>query len=251
MYLALDIGNTRVKAGLFEDNRLVRHASWSDDSLKELPDWLEAGALQGVMVASVAADAPGRLDWLRARAEVWELTAQTALPFRNAYRTPETLGKDRVAAVAGAQALFPGRDCLIVDCGTCIKYEWLTAAGVYEGGNIAPGLRMRIQAMHAFTARLPEVEVEMPASPVGDSTVTALQNGALRGAVMEINGFVTFFRERLPGGLCILSGGDARFLQPYLSEQKIILEEHLILYGLHAILLHQVHPVTRNRKPAI
>jgi type III pantothenate kinase len=183
MYLTLDIGNTRVKAGLFEDNRLVRHTNWSDVSLHDLPDWLGGCALRGVVVASVVADAPD-LDWLRARTEVWELTAQTALPFRNAYRTPETLGKDRVAAVAGAQALFPGRDCLVVDCGTCIKYEWLTAAGVYEGGNIAPGLRMRIQAMHAFTARLPEVEIEMPASPIGDSTVTALQNGALRGAVM-------------------------------------------------------------------
>lgn len=246
MYLTLDIGNTRVKAGLFEDNRLVRHTNWSDASLQNLPDWLGGCALQGVLVASVAAESPGRLDWLRACAEVWELTAQTALPFRNAYRTPETLGKDRVAAVAGAQALFPGRDCLVVDCGTCIKYEWLTAAGVYEGGNIAPGLRMRIQAMHAFTARLPEVEVEMPASPIGDSTVTALQNGALRGAVLEIRGFRALFRERLPGGLCILSGGDARFLQPFLSEAETILEEHLILYGLHAILLHHVHHSTQE-----
>ncbi len=243
MYLTLDIGNTRVKAGLFEDNRLVRHTNWSDVSLHDLPDWLGGCALRGVVVASVVADAPD-LDWLRARTEVWELTAQTALPFRNAYRTPETLGKDRVAAVAGAQALFPGRDCLVVDCGTCIKYEWLTAAGVYEGGNIAPGLRMRIQAMHAFTARLPEVEIEMPASPIGDSTVTALQNGALRGAVMEIRGFRALFRERLPDGLCVLSGGDARFLQPFLYEPETILEEHLILYGLHAILLHHVYHST-------
>ena len=246
MYLALDIGNTRVKAGLFEDNRLVRHTNWTDASLQDLPGWLEACALEAVMVSDVAADSPGRLDWLRARAKVWELTAHTALPFRNAYRTPETLGKDRVAAVAGAQALFPGRDCLVVDCGTCIKYEWLTAAGVYEGGNIAPGLRMRIQAMHAFTARLPEVELEMPASPIGDSTVTALQNGALRGAVLEINGFIALFRERLPDGLCILSGGDACFLKPFLSEQETILEEHLILYGLHAILLHHVHHSTQE-----
>ncbi|MEY3249708.1 MAG: hypothetical protein RL742_1751, partial [Bacteroidota bacterium] len=91
MYLTLDIGNTRVKAGLFEDNRLVRHTNWSDASLRDLPDWLGGCALQGVLVASVAAESPERLDWLRMRAEVWELTAQTALPFRNAYRTPETL----------------------------------------------------------------------------------------------------------------------------------------------------------------
>ena len=246
MYLALDIGNTRVKAGIFEGGRLVRQAKWTGHAFMELPDWLEGQTVQAAIVSSVAADNPETPDWLREKTEVLELGSKTPLPFRNTYATPETLGNDRVAAVAGAQARFPGRSCLIVDCGTCIKYELLTADGVFLGGNIAPGLRMRIQAMHVFTARLPEVEMIMPASPVGASTTTALQNGALRGAVLEINGFADLFRERLPGQLLVLSGGDARFLMPLLSQQEIVLEEHLILYGLHAILLYNLEQRLRK-----
>jgi type III pantothenate kinase len=94
--------------------------------------------------------------------------------------------------------------------------------------------------MHAFTARLPEVEMVIPESPVGDSTTTALQNGALSGAVMEINGFSALFREHLPGQLLVLSGGDAPFLLPLLPRHDVVLEEHLVLYGLHAILTYNL-----------
>ena len=91
---------------------------------------------------------------------------------------PEKLAKleEVKAAIAGAQALLPGQNCLVVDCGTCIKYDLLTAAGVYLGGNIAPGAKMRAEAMHHFTARLPEVDLNMPADFIGHSTETALQN---------------------------------------------------------------------------
>jgi type III pantothenate kinase len=244
--LVLDIGNTRVKAGIFDGERLVGQANWEGNALEELPVWLGGRTVKAALVSSVAAEDPALLDWMRTRMEVLELNAQTPLPFRNMYTTPETLGKDRVAAVAGAQARFPGRNCLIVDCGTCIKYELLTADGVYLGGNIAPGLHMRIQAMHYFTARLPEVEMTMPASPVGDSTMTALQNGALRGAVLEIAGFSALFRERWPDALLILSGGDAGFLMPYLPQQETVTEEHLILYGLNAIVMYNLEQPLRK-----
>lgn len=237
MDLALDIGNTRVKAGLFDGNRLVEQANWTEWTLEELISYGNQAGADCVIVSSVAAYDPATYRRLAETfAAAVELTHETPLPFRNTYRTPETLGKDRLAAVAGAQALFPGENCLVVDCGTCIKYDLLTAEGVYQGGNIAPGAAMRIKAMHVFTARLPEVAVRMPEDFCGFSTETALQNGALRGAVLEIEGFARQFEQRARPLRVVLTGGDAAFFQPHLDLTNVSLEPNLTLSGLNHIL---------------
>lgn len=237
LHLVLDIGNTRVKSGIFDGNRLVEQAIWQDWTLEELARYGNLAGADGVIVSSVAAYDPATRRQLEGTfARVLELTHETPLPFRNEYRTPETLGKDRLAAVAGAQALFPGAHCLVVDCGTCIKYDLLTAEGVYRGGNIAPGAAMRIRAMHAFTARLPEVPMSMPGDIIGHSTETALQNGALRGAVLEIEGFVRQFEQLFNPLRVILTGGDAAFFQPHLALSSLHPEPNLTLTGLHHIL---------------
>ncbi|HND88473.1 MAG TPA: type III pantothenate kinase, partial [Saprospiraceae bacterium] len=179
--LTLDIGNTRTKAGLFRQGSLADRQVWAGLSPDQVLTYGRSQGVEAAMICSVAEPDGQLLERMRAAWPTWELTHETPLPFVNAYRTPQTLGKDRLAAAAGAQALWPGEACVVVDCGTCIKYEWVEADGTYRGGNIAPGLHMRIRAMHEFTARLPQVPMEMPDSPVGHSTETALQNGALRG----------------------------------------------------------------------
>lgn len=237
MNFVLDIGNTRVKTGIFDGPRLVEQAIWTDWTLEELSEYGNRAGADRVIVSSVAVWEP---DTTRRLAEtfagVLELTHETLLPFRNNYQTPETLGKDRLAAVAGARALFPDKHCLVVDCGTCIKYDLLSAGGVYFGGNIAPGAAMRIRAMHTFTARLPEVPLQMPVDFVGVSTETALQNGALRGAALEIEGFVRLFEQRLKPFQILITGGDADFFQPHLHLSPLTYEPHLTLFGLNHIL---------------
>lgn len=242
MQLALDIGNTRTKIGLFEGERLAEKTIWADWSVADLRAWIGQKKVRGTIFSSVADNDGNLAKMLREHFGALELNAATPLPFRNAYRTPETLGKDRVAAAAGALALFPGRHCLVVDCGTCIKYELLTADGVYHGGNIAPGAAMRIQAMHHFTARLPEVPLDMPADFVGDSTTTALQNGALRGAALEIMGFVQLFQQKAAPLQIILTGGDADFFYPYLDLPGLKVEPDLTLIGLNSILNFNLTP---------
>jgi len=236
MNLALDIGNTRVKIGLFQDKTLVEQTVWTDWTLSELLDYGNQAGVTRVIVSSVAEPDAGLMEGLAEHFRVLELTHQTSLPFDNRYRTPHTLGKDRLAAVAGAQALWPGESCLVIDCGTCIKYDLLTADGIYPGGNIAPGLWMRIQAMHHFTARLPEVPMKMPTDWIGDSTETALQNGALRGASLEIEGFVQRFRQQVESLIVVLTGGDADFLKAYLDIPNLKTEPNLTLFGLNHIL---------------
>lgn len=236
MNLVLDIGNTRTKIGLFKGNDLVEQAIWGERTLAEWVAFGNRKEVKRVMVSSVAKPDAALMEILGAHFEVTELSHSTPLPFENRYRTPETLGKDRLAGVAGAHWLFSGRNCLVVDCGTCIKYDVLTADGVYHGGNIAPGATMRIEAMHHFTARLPAVDMRMPEDAVGVSTETALQNGALRGTVLEIQGFIQLFAARYGDLQVILTGGDAAFFAPYLDSKKLIIEPDLTLFGLNHIL---------------
>ncbi|MBC7776327.1 MAG: type III pantothenate kinase, partial [Phycisphaerae bacterium] len=231
MNLALDIGNTRRKIGRFTGSRLLESKVVTDWSTGDFLDYCNQAGVRSIMLSSVAAPDESLHKTLAQYFDLLELTHETPLPFENQYSTPNTLGKDRLAAVAGAQALFPRQHCLVVDCGTCIKYDVLTETGEYLGGNIAPGAQMRTRAMHEFTARLPEVAMQMPADFIGHSTETALQNGAFLGAALEIGNFVGLFQKRFSPLNVILTGGDAAFFQPFLNVQNLTLEPHLTLYG--------------------
>ncbi|MBK9337860.1 MAG: type III pantothenate kinase [Lewinellaceae bacterium] len=242
MNLVLDIGNTRTKSGLFEGERLVEQAIWDDWTLEELLVYGQEAGVDRVITSSVAVPDPYTQRILVQTFPVaLELTHQTPVPFRNTYRTPETLGRDRLAGVAGAQVLFPGENCLVVDCGTCIKYDLIDSEATYRGGNIAPGANMRIRAMHIFTAQLPEVPMLIPENEVGYSTETALQNGALRGAALEISGFVRLFEAQLNPLKVLLTGGDADFLAPLLPLETRHIEPYLTLYGLNYILQYNAN----------
>ena len=237
MNLAIDIGNTRRKTGLFNETGLLETQVITDWSLDYLISYCNQAGVRNIIVSSVAAPDETLNKALAQYFDILELSHETPLPFENQYATPRTLGKDRLAAVAGAQALLPRQHSLVVDCGTCIKYDLLTQTGEYLGGNIAPGAIMRTKAMQHFTARLPEVNLQIPASIIGNSTETALQNGAFMGAALEIGGFVALFQKMLQPLNVILTGGDAAFFQPLLNVTNLTIEPHLTLYGLNNILI--------------
>lgn len=237
MNLVLDIGNTRLKAGLFGPEGLAEQAFWTAWTLGELSGFAREKQVERVILSSVAAPDAALTAFFAQNFAFIELTSATPLPFRNLYRTPETLGKDRIAGVAGARAVWPGENVLVVDCGTCIKYDFVDAGGAYHGGNIAPGAAMRLRAMHHFTARLPEAAFSMPENPVGHSTETALQNGALLGATLEIEGFARLFRQKFGDAVRVaLTGGDAEFFAKYLTIKNLAVEPDLVLIGLNSIL---------------
>jgi type III pantothenate kinase len=236
MNLCVDIGNTRAKIGLFQGENLVQRLVWKDWTIDQLIEFGVQNGVKSLLYASVVQHDAALTKQLSHHFQTMELTTDSSLPFENQYHTPHTLGKDRLAAVAGAQALFPNENCLVIDCGTCIKYDILTSEGVYLGGNISPGANMRIQAMHHFTARLPTVPMEMPGDFIGHSTESALQNGALRGASLEIDGFIRHFKQKYASLRVVLTGGDANFFQAYLPLPNDSIVPDLTLYGLNNIL---------------
>ncbi|WP_240935459.1 type III pantothenate kinase [Hymenobacter sp. HDW8] len=158
--LTLDIGNTTVKYGCFEDDLLRENAiAQTKEQVNEVVErWKPAH----VILASVAEPTDACAAEVRARVagQVVEFKpASTPLPIRNGYGTPQTLGADRLAAAVGAAWLRPGCDSLIIDAGTAIKCDWVEGGHTFRGGSIAPGLRLRFQALHTFTGRLPLLEM--------------------------------------------------------------------------------------------
>jgi type III pantothenate kinase len=241
MNLAIDIGNTRIKTGRFDGERLLAQQTWENWTAAQLCDWVTNQNAQNVILSTVAGPTdPAVLECLQAFDHFLELGPATPLPIVNRYRTPETLGKDRLAAVVGAFQQFPNAHCLVIDAGTCITYDLLDDAGIYPGGNIAPGIAMRLRAMHAFTARLPAVQ---PAGDdegwLGDTTETAMRRGAQMGAALEIEGYIALCRSRIGRINVILTGGDADFLAKKLKS-KIFVNHHLVLMGLNKILNYNV-----------
>ncbi|NRA48096.1 MAG: type III pantothenate kinase [Phaeodactylibacter sp.] len=240
MNLAIDIGNTRTKAAVFYGGNLVKHQEWTNDMAPDFFEYATNQAVQNIILSNVAGPVSSEISGkLQHHFHFFELHPTTPVPISNQYQTPATLGKDRLAAVAGAYALFPGRDCMIVDAGTCITFDWLTADGAYLGGNIAPGLNMRLEAMHKFTARLPLVTPDVEQERIGVTTISAMRNGAQEGMQLEIEGYRQWSIAKFGSIQVLLTGGDADFFANKLKSE-IFVNQNLVLLGLNKILEYNV-----------
>lgn len=231
--IVLDVGNSRIKSGIFLNNNLI-HSEWFND-----PDPLiqkYAGLGHHWIVSSVRKD----ISWMKdlKSEHLIILSHQTPVPLALDYETPETLGMDRLAAAVGAATIFPDKHVLIIDAGTCITYDLISKAGVFEGGVIAPGLKMRWKAMRQFTEKLPDLsdswEEDITDGP-GKSTRQSLFHGAFTAILIEIEGFISKFGQEKPDLLVLLTGGDSHYFESKLK-QGIFADSNLVLKGLNRIL---------------
>jgi type III pantothenate kinase len=239
MNLVIDVGNSHTKAGLFENGQLIYF--YETDSQKDLVAFTNQKRPAYVLICSVVKPPEVLRDLLaNYTKKAFVLDYKLPLPIHNRYETPETLGMDRVAAVAGARALFPDKNCLVIDAGTCIKYDFIDYNGNFWGGMIAPGLQMRFQAMHKFTARLPLLEPSLESVElVGRNTEKAMQSGVLNGMTAEIEGVITKYKEKVPDLQVIMCGGDLPFFETQIK-YPIFAAPRLVLSGLDSILQHNV-----------
>lgn len=235
--LVVDFGNTTAKVGIFNQHELQEEYVFA--TRQEAQTFIKDSSAQACIISSVRGDVEKLREGIPTVAHYFVLTHQLPLPILNKYATPETLGMDRVAAVCGARVLFPHEPCLVIDSGTCITYDFINKKNEYLGGAIAPGLQMRLRAMHEFTARLPLIEIEENIPLVGDSTKTCMQSGALNGMLAEIEGMIARYQEDYPELRVILCGGDTHFFENNLKG-SIFAVQNLVLQGLNSILLHNV-----------
>lgn len=234
----LDIGNTRTKIGCFSPaGELLETKGFLTGQWEEITEHLTNLGPGNIIYSSVANEPS--TEWVAARQDenrqVWALSSDSPLPFESLYQTMETIGKDRLAALAGASVLFPDQHCLVIDAGTCITTDLLTADSVFQGGNISPGLRMRLSAMHQQTARLPLVDLANLENDLGQTTKTALRNGGQGGGVYELEGLYRRLAAKWSPLNVILTGGDASLLAQH-TLLPYNLQPNLVHYGLHKIM---------------
>lgn len=238
MNLVVDYGNTSAKVGIFDHHTLIEKNVFTETSAFQ--HFLQNFSGEFIILSSVSADANVLISSIKIpRQKIFILDHTLPLPVANCYATPATLGVDRIAAVCGAYQLFPKTNCLVIDAGTCVTYEFIDADAMYRGGSISPGLRMRLQAMHTFTARLPLVEFNHEIDLTGNSTETCLQSGAFYGLLEELNGIIRRYQEKYADLKVILCGGDAPFFENKLKGSIFAIPE-LVLYGLNSILRHNI-----------
>jgi type III pantothenate kinase len=236
--ICVDIGNTNATAGLFEGDELVREFSHLNDRgiikivRNEKPD--------NVLVSSVRRGIRKMVQETRKTAPTLLLDHQTLLPFQNHYETPETLGRDRIAAVAGAGFLHPNKNCLIIDAGTCITYDLLDKDGKYHGGAISPGLDIRLKAMHKYTSRLPLLAPKGSAELIGKSTKACMLTGSTIGAIAEIEGFIALYKQFFGELTIIMCGGSVKIFESKIKGH-IFAVPNLVLIGLNRILRFNLH----------
>ncbi len=241
MNLIIDIGNTYTKLALFEGERLIevhREKSALQEALTRITRNYQIS--KGIVATVVEPDHPFMQSIRALPFPIITLDKDTPLPIRIGYSTPSTLGTDRTAGVVGACAEHPGKDILVIDAGTAITYDFLSAEGVFTGGNIAPGKQMRFKALQHFTQLLPLVDEEGDAPVTGYDTFTAIRGGVLRGIEYEIKGYIDAYRKNYPELLVFLTGGDAKLFEEPLKN-CIFADYFLVLKGLNRILNYNDH----------
>ncbi len=242
MILTVDVGNTRIKAAVFEGDTCVEGFVFDKTELgKRIENILEKFETISHLVVSSVGDVE-RQSFLAFETEVTVhfVSHEDIFPFSNNYGTPKTLGIDRMVLAAGATLLYPNQNRLIIDAGTCVTYDFVDENNVYQGGAIAPGLRLRYESLHQFTAKLPLLTLESPESYVGKSTVQSIHSGVVNGLVYEIDGFIDEYKAACKNIIIILTGGDADFLAKRLKN-TIFANSNFLLESLNQTYQYKIN----------
>ncbi len=236
MNLVIDIGNTLVKAALFQEGEIKAQKTSANLDMVESMIGEVQGSLNAAIISAVR-DIPQELAFLKNRDLFYlEASYATPTPVKNLYASPETLGMDRLAASIGGHHFFPGKQLLVISAGTCLTYDRVTEAGEYLGGAISPGMQMRFKALNTFTGRLPLVKAESQnVSLVGETTQKSILSGVINGMVAEIDGTIDQYKKQHKDIQIIFSGGDIFFFDKMLKN-RIFAIENIVLHGLNQIL---------------
>ena len=231
MNLAIDIGNTRMKWALFDGDRMADHGTAEASQLAEV--CRSHAWKRGILCATGACD-------LASVGCLHILSSHSHLPIALDYATPDTLGPDRIAAACGAWHDFPGRNCMIIDAGTCITIDFVHCTGTYRGGAIMPGLAMKFRALHTFTAKLPLLDNidAQNAILTGRTTKESILAGVLTATRLALQGFYNQYHKAFGDIQVLLTGGDAERLwgEGLLDIESCALHPWLVLNGLNEIL---------------
>lgn len=237
--LVIDIGNTLTKIAVFADDKIVFNKNYETLTVADVQTVLKEFNIVCSIVSNVKNEHTKLEQLLMNQTQFLSLNEQTLLPFTNLYATPTTLGKDRIALVAAA-ATHPsadGHNVLVIDAGTCITYDFIDKDKNYLGGSIAPGVNLRLKALHQHTGKLPLVDFSENEQPklIGDSTVNSIKSGVFYGVKFEIERVIGEYTKRYDNLQTVITGGNAEMFDLE-SKNRIFADKFFLMKGLNEIL---------------
>ncbi len=237
--IVTDIGNTRAKTGVFAGGNLVKTHT-GDKTFDDLPaDILEKKFRFGITSLTAKATSEQTQALQHLCSDMIYMSTNIDIPLQVLHQTPETLGNDRKAACVGAAALYPGKNLLVIDAGTAITYDLVSASGCMEGGNISPGMSIRFKSLHNYTGKLPLLTPENIKNLLGKTTRQSIVNGVQYGLISEVKWYIEQMTKNYKGLITVMTGGDAGFLADNLKK-PIFVHSDLVLFGLYRILINYV-----------
>ena len=242
--LVIDVGNSRTKLAVFNDNHLTSSTAIQELTKEEVLSFIKPipEKVKNVMISSVDKNFPELDSFFNGCFDHFlQLSHELSLPIQMEYETPETLGMDRLSAVVGARSHFPDADILVIDAGTCITYDFISKTGKYLGGGISPGVNMRFNALHNFTGRLPLIDWknDEKIDLIGNNTQNAMKSGVLNGVIAELEGIITEYECNHPALKIVVTGGDSKIFD-FVSKKSIFADPNLVLLGLNKILRYNI-----------
>lgn len=251
MNLVIDVGNSRIKYAFFEGGQLIEAKYLIDGLVEDIRQWKESGTAVHLLLSGSGNILEDTRVLLKELSDFFlEASPLMQLPLKLGYATPATLGFDRIAICAGAMKMNPGCPLLVIDSGTCITFNYVTAEGVFLGGNISPGLEMRFRGLQQYTARLPYVAPAEKYGGIGQTTEEAIRNGVMSGVLFEVENYIRHFVREYKNGKVFITGGNSHFLENHL-EEKAEFCSVLGFIGLNEILEHAKNSDQLLKKPSV
>jgi len=250
MLLAIDIGNTRIKVAVFEGSTLIEPFYFNSVNLQNelhfiLNKYKKASELVVASVGNIPKEVFLEFEGL---VSIHFISLNFPFSFKNNYSTPNTLGIDRMVLANGAVLKYPKQNRLVIDAGTCITYDFIDENDNYLGGAISPGIRLRFESLHNYTAKLPLLKLEFLSDEnseteeipfIGNSTSEAINSGVINGVINEIEGFISQYEAVYPKFIIILTGGDTEFLAKRLKN-TIFANSNFLLESLNQTFQHKI-----------
>jgi type III pantothenate kinase len=228
----VDIGNSNFKVAALQNNEIYRALRFDKKDLAKLIQLIKN---TNVILSNVA-----KIEYQVLFEEncnlIYSVNSQTKFPFDSEYKTMESWGMDRACNIAAARIKFPKTNVLVIDVGTCIKFDFIDLNNTYHGGSISPGIQLRFESLAMYTAKLPLVHPDTEYSLIGKSTKESILSGVLNGCKNEIHGFIEQYEAKFEHLKIIITGGDA-FYFDFKEKSNIFADENLTLIGLHQLYL--------------
>jgi type III pantothenate kinase len=235
MNLVIDIGNSLAKVALTENDSIINLFRYETLNADILSSIIEKYHPENAIISSVGKVDESLFKQLNSLVPLTIHNSSTKIPIINRYKTPNTLGLDRIAAVVGANYLYPSTDILVIDSGTAITYDLINSKGEYFGGAISPGILLRYKSLHQNTANLPLLSSFDNNSLIGTNTTECIESGVLNGVIGEVDFYINQIKLEFPSVMVVFAGGDSNFFVNKLKN-SIFVVQNLVIIGLNRIL---------------